>query len=948
MSHRQLASAVRQLRRFAGPAHAASDDRTLLAAFARTRDETAFAELVRRHGPLVLGVCRRLLGDVHASDDVFQATFLVLARKAGKVRWGVTVGPWLYAVASRLARKTRGQASRERQRSGSLANSGRPAGSPNPAVAAAWAELRHLLDDELVRLPDRLRSPLVLCYLEGRTRDEAAAALGWTLATLKRRLERGRSLLRKRLEARGVTEGLLAPAIALVSVPLGLRVATTEAAAAFALDGTIAGPVAALLAGGSVVGVRSVFAIGAILLAGGAALLAGGDKPPTGPVANYPGVDAPHSPAPAVRRDPFGDPLPPGAVTRLGRPTFQHNPQLSSIALSPDGKYLATVSFDEVSVWQFPEDRLVGKPIVPSVSSNRVNWFVRACFANSGRQMITVESGNDIVRVIDLVTGKDVRHFGLSRLRQDKMWDQGDRVAQFSSDGATLAVLENSGAVALYDVAAGKRTLRLDSSPDTSAIALTRDGKTLVSAAPAELQVWEVTTGRKRRRFRGPDIVAFMNLSSDGRTLATVGGTDRDTDNHVRLWDVSNGAEMPSRAVHSRSVGDVAWAPDGRSFFTAEIGDVRPIRQWNATTGELARKFDFVFPALNRLLVTPDGQSLIALNRTDRIEVVNIATGQVQLPGRAGPVSRLAWGQDGIVFSCGRGVRRWDAASGKELGRADIRDSFSLASDGRFLAADASTFGNGAVGLWDAKTLKPVRRIVGLANDAYLSAFSPDGTRLATGGFGPVLNVCDLTTGKVLHPLVAPKGWVTAAIAFSGDGHQIVACGYIGQMGDPDWKCIIWDAATGRQLFTWDIADTDVFPLQPDFTKQWIGCTAIAPDGQTVALISESSNGRGTLLAQVALCDATNGRVIRRFEVDRPLRLAFSPDGKRIAVAEGRRPFAVRVLEIDSGRELATFTGHRANVLALAFSPDGKRLASGSIDTTVLIWDVSDLHPAKP
>src|SRR5262245_56173962 len=106
MSDRRLALAVRRIRRIVRPPVAESlDDRALLATFARSRDEAGFAELVRRHGPLVRGVCRRVLGDADAADDVFQATFLVLARKAGAVRWRPSVGPWLYAVAVRLARK---------------------------------------------------------------------------------------------------------------------------------------------------------------------------------------------------------------------------------------------------------------------------------------------------------------------------------------------------------------------------------------------------------------------------------------------------------------------------------------------------------------------------------------------------------------------------------------------------------------------------------------------------------------------------------------------------------------------------------------------------------------------------------------------------------------------------------------------------------------------------
>src|SRR5262249_55030145 len=148
-------------------------DAELLARFAATRDEGAFAELVARHAGLVRGTARRALRDPHAAEDVYQATFLVLARKAGAVRWGATVGPWLHATAVRLARKaaTRNAASPE-------VAPDRPAPRVDPAAAAAWGELCRALDEELAGLPEVLRGPLVLCYLQGRTRDEAATSLG--------------------------------------------------------------------------------------------------------------------------------------------------------------------------------------------------------------------------------------------------------------------------------------------------------------------------------------------------------------------------------------------------------------------------------------------------------------------------------------------------------------------------------------------------------------------------------------------------------------------------------------------------------------------------------------------------------------------------------------------------------------------------------------------------
>src|SRR4051812_24573460 len=149
-------------------------DDQLLRRFAATHDETTFEALLRRHGPMVLGVCRRLLPCEQDAEDVFQATFLVLARKAGSVRCEQSLAPWLHGVARRLASDAGAAAARR-----TAIPIGEVAGaSRDPASELSWREVRGALDEELAQLPEALRTPLVLCYLEGMTRDEAAARLG--------------------------------------------------------------------------------------------------------------------------------------------------------------------------------------------------------------------------------------------------------------------------------------------------------------------------------------------------------------------------------------------------------------------------------------------------------------------------------------------------------------------------------------------------------------------------------------------------------------------------------------------------------------------------------------------------------------------------------------------------------------------------------------------------
>lgn len=244
-----LSSTVQTLRRLAFRSAARErTDRQLLERFAQTGDEAAFAAVVDRHGAMVLSVCRRVLGNVQDAEDAFQAVFLVLARKAGSQTWQDSVGNWLHGVSLRVALKARTAGARRRRRESQ---------APQPIAGGAeeqLADLRRVLDEELAKLPARYRAPLILCYLEGKTRDEAAEELGWSSGSVKGRLERGRELLKSRLEARKMTlpsvlaAGLLLDGSASASVPSALAAATVQAGVQFS-----AGPVSASVIAPSIV-----------------------------------------------------------------------------------------------------------------------------------------------------------------------------------------------------------------------------------------------------------------------------------------------------------------------------------------------------------------------------------------------------------------------------------------------------------------------------------------------------------------------------------------------------------------------------------------------------------------------------------------------------------------------------------------------------------------------
>jgi RNA polymerase sigma factor (sigma-70 family) len=240
-----------QLRKLA--ALGGSDDLTdgqLLERFASRHEESAFAALVRRHGPMVLGVCRRVLSDEHDAEDAFQATFLVLLRRAAALDRRRPLANWLYTVAYHAALRARSTATRRRVPERQALDMTRE----EPDAAAAWRDLRPVLDEELSRLPETCREAFVLCYLEGKTNTEAARQLGWPAGTVKSRLARARELLRRRLTRRGVTlsaaglTGLLT-ANATAALPPRLLNTMLQTALRFAAGKGAAAPATALAEG---------------------------------------------------------------------------------------------------------------------------------------------------------------------------------------------------------------------------------------------------------------------------------------------------------------------------------------------------------------------------------------------------------------------------------------------------------------------------------------------------------------------------------------------------------------------------------------------------------------------------------------------------------------------------------------------------------------------------
>src|ERR1700732_1846438 len=201
MAAKVLNRVVQHLRRCAQQqATAGVLDGELLEGYVSRRDEAAFEALVRRHGPMVLGVCRRILRNEADAEDAFQATFLVLVRKAGTIRPRGLVSNWLYGVAQNTALKAKAMIHHRRAKEKAAGTQPQPA-----AGEEVWRQVQEVLDEELNRLPQKYRVPIVLCELEGKTIKEAARHLNWPQGTVATRLAHGRRLLARRLSRHGLT-----------------------------------------------------------------------------------------------------------------------------------------------------------------------------------------------------------------------------------------------------------------------------------------------------------------------------------------------------------------------------------------------------------------------------------------------------------------------------------------------------------------------------------------------------------------------------------------------------------------------------------------------------------------------------------------------------------------------------------------------------------------------
>jgi RNA polymerase sigma factor (sigma-70 family) len=958
---------LRHIRRLVlRPSASPESDAVLLGRFLRHKDDDAFAALVARHGPMVLGVCRRVLRNPHEAEDAAQASFVVLARKAAGIRRPEMLAAWLHRTAHQLALAALRADKRRLERE---TRSYSPHDQADPLDEISVRELLVILDEEVQRLPERYRLPVILCCLEERTVEAAARQLGWSSGSLRGRLMRGRTLLHARLIRRGVT--LSAALLVLGGSPAmsaaGLTTRFTE--------GRIAPNSLALaqkaMQGMAAAKMRRVFSLflllGAVGVGAGALAHQGraGKHPQENLVAGQTQDARPTKPPgagrPAPRTDQFGDPPPEGVVSRLGTIRWRHGGLTTAVQFTPDGKSLLTMGVDGLRVWDVASGRSRHR-----LENREGRYLNPGILSADGKQVVTVDLNRKENRLglWDVVRGKLLREFG----------DHPCIAGTFSPDGKVLATMgavqpgvprfrDFADVITLWDLTTGQRLHSWKGHPGgVYCGAFTADGKTLLTGgADKVIRFWDVASGRPVRQLHGSARpIGHIALSADGRRMATIGLRGDSAagvlfpsalawyaDNDLALWEVAAGKEVhrfafPTSKYPGRTgFRMAAFHPDGKTLLAA--GTEPSAYRWDLATGKEVRRYDLDSIGDWSAALSPDGQTLAVLDRCS-VRLFDLTSGRERFPTgvHRAPVWRTALtpdGQTAITAAAGESdIVVWDTATGRERYRLPHKGRWSthllLADDGRTLYALDDQGGNaprGGIVVWDLGTRKPIRHFPPhpVFKGANLrNALAPDGKTLALAeAFGRVVYLLDTASGKEIRQLQAPEAGVSY-LAFGPDGRTlVVVCS--------DGSVQTWNLAGGirqAELPAWGSA-----MARNGVVAAGREAVALSPDGKWLARVEPEGSPALMELAtgQLAPLPETRAKGVYLF--------AFSPDSRTLAW-NGWLDSTIHLLEVASGQERGKLVGHLGQVESLAFAGDGRLLISGSKDSTALIWDLTGHH----
>jgi WD40 repeat protein len=610
--------------------------------------------------------------------------------------------------------------------------------------------------------------------------------------------------------------------------------------------------------------------------------------------------------------------VPPDALARLGEERLRHPETVVALSFSPDGKLLASADKDgRVRLWDTATGRV--RREWPAGTGTAV------AFTPDGKALAIGGKGKG-VELWDPARGKKPNAL-------PEAW--GQKLA-FGADGKALLCANTERGVVLWDVPTGREVRRFEMKEPPSAIALSRDGKTVAADGNKCVLLWDAATGNQIRTISLPDGwegLRSLALSPDGKVLAAAG----EGLTPFAVWDVAKGELIE----HNENAGGaVAFDGSGKKLITGG-----PVFLWHTVRREVIFAMGSANHQAFAVAISADGKT-VACNsvRDDRIRLFDAETSEERIlaGGHNGPVQAVAVSPDGrLVFTASahdRTVQVWDAETGApvrllHLGGSINRNdfgpsSFSVSPDGKALVAAGQRWETAA---W--------RRLSGF-EDVKLAAYAPDGRTLALSGWVEGVRLVRASDGAVLHKLIVlhdeggedTEYRPATGLAFSPDGTRLavgVPTPGQGWNGDPALKDTVrlFDPATGKRVGT----------LRPG--DQGPSSLAVSPDGRLLAVSA------GSHLPVEVWRVADKGKQVRLLtgQEDREgdgasVPLAFSPDGSLLAT--GGKGNSVVVWEVESGKAVRVLKGHGRTVRAVTFAPDGRWLVSGGDDSFGFVWPV--------
>ncbi len=634
-------------------------------------------------------------------------------------------------------------------------------------------------------------------------------------------------------------------------------------------------------------------------------------------------VETPFEVGTKERTDLLGDPLPEGAVARLGTLRLRHGDMVRSLGFFADGKTLLSADWHAVHVWDAATGRLIRR-----FGDPHGRQFQDSAFSPDGSLAALTMSDGEIT-IWDARTGDRLRQFRAGRFPS----------VIFSPDGKTLAVLDHgtgdNQALRLRDATSGTELHELRGHQDQiHQVVFSQDGKTLISTGDDKtIRFWDVATGKESRKLDCPEPILKLAVSPDGRALALVYGKKSEFKNpqgsntfwmpepDVLLWNVVAGKEtwrLKGRA--GNHVSSLVFAPDSETLWTS---DFQTVRSWNVRTGEqIGKPLEAAFVSV--MAFTADGKTLATGGSDQVIRLWDVKEGRQKLltSGHQGPIHAVAVAPDGRIFATAGAdatIRLWDRTTGRErgqlVGQGKFISALAFTPDGRGLLSTGFPPVDDTVRLWDIATGKEIRRFAGIS-----SLSTPDGKILVTAVKDGIVHFWEPATGKEI------RQWPTSVedprlLHIAPDGRTLVTWG-------KDQVVRLWDATTGKELRRFD---------GPQFEKNSanrIYAVAVSPNGKLMAF--------GGQVNYLVVYDIETGKAVQRLDglPGATSVLKFSPDSRFLASGDWDNG-TVRMWELATARPFEKCSGHQGRNFALAFAPDCSVLLSGNEDTTALVWDLT-------